>query len=297
MVIKCDACEAPGAKSRCSACKVVVYCNTTCAKQHWKAGHKSLCKAMVENRQRIEEVDSRMDSIIARLQDAVKDEELCCVCLENALTVDNSFFLPCNHFLCGECIYKLPEELRVVENEDGETLSETLNRRARCPLCRAELPRGESHMQYLYECAGQLLQRANRLPEGSEDRLILCAYSRSQSKLIDKFFLDLLARETPSRYVKANYDRMKPLLEILEVDTRLCEGTAVACISKAQELLIDERFSDEKAIRVGFHISIGESYIELKEFDKAKLEFFRGLKIRIGWAIRVVWVLPFSLAL
>ena len=279
MVVKCDACEAIGATSRCSACKTSVYCNSTCAKKHWKAGHREVCKAWVDNRKRIEEVDLKVDTIIARIQGLENDKETCCICLESALSIDNSFFLPCKHFLCGKCVYKLPEKHHVVEDEDGDR--EVLRiERAKCPLCRAELPEMNAWLQYLYESACELIQRANRLPKGSEERAFLCSYSSHQCRLLENFLLDIISEKGPSNNSVANHGRISKLLDLVLVDIRLCEGNPEACLEKAQELLSNGSFSDNKPRRVDLFIKIGESYVELKDFEKAtKLGFLEALKL------------------
>jgi len=41
----CGSCEREGAKSRCSICKVVYYCNKDCQTGHWKI-HKTVCPVM-----------------------------------------------------------------------------------------------------------------------------------------------------------------------------------------------------------------------------------------------------------
>ena len=274
MVIKCDACETVGATSRCSACKVAIYCNNNCAKQHWKAGHKDMCKAWVDQRKRIEDKDIKIDGILSKLNGAIEHNETCCICLESVLSMNNSFFLPCSHFLCGKCIYKLPEKHTVVTNEHGETLETERIENATCPLCRVVLPEQNAWLQYLYQSACELIQRANRLPEGNETRITLCSYSRSQSNLITKWFVDMMSEKGLSTNMKDNYERMSKLLEILEVDTRLCEGNAEGCLEKAQELLASGRFESSKDRRIDLLIKIGESYMQLSDFENASKKGF-----------------------
>ena len=46
---ECDSCGAKGARSRCSGCNCVWYCNKSCQRYAWKTqGHKNACKTMRE---------------------------------------------------------------------------------------------------------------------------------------------------------------------------------------------------------------------------------------------------------
>ena len=46
--VKCNACRAPGAKSRCKQCMSVQYCDRQCQVSHWPF-HKAMCKVMRGN--------------------------------------------------------------------------------------------------------------------------------------------------------------------------------------------------------------------------------------------------------
>ena len=280
MVVKCDACNAVGATLRCSACKTAVYCDSKCAKRDWKAGHNELCKAWVDQMKRIEGMDVKIDSLMAKLDRMEQDQETCCICLESKLSIEDSYFLPCRHFLCGRCIYKLPAKHTVITNEHGETVGIEKIENANCPLCRAKLPDQNAWLQYLYQSACELIQRANRLPEGCEARVKLCSYARSQSRLITKWFTDTIAEKGTSENMKSNYERMSKLLDILEVEIRLCEGNAEGCLQKAQELLSSGKYDDSNNRRVDLLIKVGESHMQLRDFEKAtKLGFLEAFKL------------------
>ena len=172
--------------------------------------------------------------------------------------------MPCHHFLCGTCIYNLPEKHAIVTNEQNEILETEKVENATCPLCRTVLPEQNAWLQYLYQSACELIQRANRLPKGNETRMMLCSYSRSQSNLITKWFVNMISEKGLSTNMKDNYERMSKFLEILEVDTRLCEDNAEGCLEKAQELLSSGRFESSKDRRIDLLIKI-TMYIPLKE--------------------------------
>jgi hypothetical protein len=51
---RCDSCKGAvpyaNIKNKCSRCKRVYYCNETCQRAHWKAGHKQMCRPYRETR-------------------------------------------------------------------------------------------------------------------------------------------------------------------------------------------------------------------------------------------------------
>ena len=132
----------------------------------------------------------------------------------------------------------------------------------------------------MYQSACELIQRANRLPAGNESRMILCSYARSQSKLIDSWFVDQMSDRGISTSMQDNHERMKKLLDILEVDIRLCEGNGEGCLEKAKELLASGKYENSKDRRIDLLIKVGESYMLLGDFEKAtSLGFLEAFKL------------------
>lgn len=251
----CDSCSKPNPKFKCSACKCFLYCSKECSKLHWKSGHREECKAWTARAQEIKIVDERVDAILSKVT-TLSSDDVCSICLEE-LNGANMFALPCNHFLCGICIFQMPATIRSI---DGEAIQEPPS----CPQCRAALPSIENLVQYLYQSAVELLQRANRRPLSS-DKYLLCTFARAQYKLIESF-IDKVANVSIDL---SNFN-------LLEVDILLCEGNSEECISAANKLL-EGKFPLLQ--RINLLIQIGKSYILLSKFEDAKVSFISAFRL------------------
>ncbi|CAO2657957.1 Nn.00g072170.m01.CDS01 [Neocucurbitaria sp. VM-36] len=71
------------------------------------------------------------EDVIGRLKEAASDSFECPICLE--ADPNPTIIVPCGHTVCGECVQKLIDPARLIQegNEEGST--------AKCPHCRGEL--------------------------------------------------------------------------------------------------------------------------------------------------------------
>ena len=265
--MQCDSCNEPTPKFKCSSCKLSSYCNKDCAKRHWVSGHKQECKTWVEHFEKIRIEDEKIDAILIKLK-SLEAEDVCSVCLE-AFSVANVFALPCDHFICGVCVFKLPG--RIYSDDDVTVAEEPPT----CPLCRAPMPLIAHMLQYLYESAAGLLQRANRSPL-SEDKYLLCTFARSQCKSIELFLNEIQGDSVIS---ENNYQSFHLMFSLLDVGTLLCEGKADECIAVARQLLDANSPPLTLDMKIDLLIDIGKGYILLSQFVDAKLSFFSALQM------------------
>eukprot|EP01084_Bolivina_argentea_P110675 197580_1 len=59
----CAHCNKPSATSKCSACQLPYYCNTSCQSSHWKSVHKKQCKFFRQNSKPQHQLDTFLQSI------------------------------------------------------------------------------------------------------------------------------------------------------------------------------------------------------------------------------------------
>ncbi|KAF1851473.1 uncharacterized protein K460DRAFT_270246 [Cucurbitaria berberidis CBS 394.84] len=71
------------------------------------------------------------EDVIGRLKEAASDSFECPICLE--ADPNPTIIVPCGHTICGECVQKLIDPARLIQegNEEGAT--------AKCPHCRGDL--------------------------------------------------------------------------------------------------------------------------------------------------------------
>ena len=150
----CIVCASPS-KHHCPKCKTL-YCSKDCQRADWKAGHKSACKQLTADYERLATIPKKKkdppvvmlpeNNPAARKLSAAQSRFLveqektadknqawrgtCGVCLE-LLPIDLSqkcYFPCCNNFICKVCSIKCA----------------TIGRDDRCPLCRASCPASEA---------------------------------------------------------------------------------------------------------------------------------------------------------
>ncbi len=246
-MVSCDSCSSASAKFRCGACKCNYYCNKTCATNHWKAGHKAECKFIVKHIEDFRAKDDNINKTATKLDDAHRLREECCICL-NALVRDSSFILPCKHVLCDECVY--------------QQLNHTRDTTTTCPLCRAPLPR--NIIQYMYQVGSEFVQRANRLPSGSPERMALCQSARIQLQKCNELF------EICRDIGHYDYEKNHFLMCVFEVDICLSEGLADETIAKATALIDKATELNNVMMKIHLKCQIGRSHILLGEFSQAE---------------------------
>ena len=226
------------------------------------------------------------------------DGEVCCVCLE-AVYPTSVFVLPCNHSVCGKCIYRLPGR---IEKCNGKIIS---SESPLCPMCRAPLPQISDLPQYLYASAGRLLKRVNiitsyfkdeslilfffsllsfetsllfclslslfeavHLPFASEKRRVLCSYARSQVHLIMNFASQI--RSLGGSNGENSYHNMMTPLSILIVSILLCEGNTDNCRLEAEKLLKKHSLVNMTLeMRLDILLTMADSFVHAKEYHKA----------------------------
>ena len=253
----CDSCKKKDPKFKCSACKCYYYCSKECAKLHWVSGHKEECKAIATNSERIKNIDTRVDETLIKLK-GLTDDDVCSICLER-FNITNVFTLPCNHFLCGICIFELPGKINATEDGEFEEKPPT------CPQCRAEMPPINNLLQYLYEKSVQMVQRLNRCPLLSDKQLI-CTFVRNQYKLIDSY---LNALESESDYKTINRESINFVWGLLDVDILLLEKKADECIIAANNVLEKNSSLLDIEMKIQLYIQIGKSYILKSSYKDA----------------------------
>ncbi|XP_052094665.1 ankyrin repeat and MYND domain-containing protein 2-like [Mytilus californianus] len=70
----CTTCGEIKAEKKCSACKMVNYCNQTCQKLHWST-HKKFCKSLAEQYIRIEEMKKKEEELKQKEEELKKHAE------------------------------------------------------------------------------------------------------------------------------------------------------------------------------------------------------------------------------
>lgn len=244
-MVPCDFCKAPEAKFKCSACKCNYYCNQTCASNHWKKGHKADCKFLSNHIAEFNSEDKKISSSITKLEEAHSSKQECCICLD-VLVRETSFILSCQHILCDECVFGQ------LNNADAKI----------CPLCRTPLPTSSNIFQYMYEVGVKFVQRANRLPRGSPERMPLCQSARYQRQKIIEYLT--IGREYG---FGGNFEF---LMSIFDVEISVAEGLAEDAITKANPLIVQARGMNDKMMQINLHCQVGTSYILLEDFVEAE---------------------------
>lgn len=70
----CTTCGEIKAEKKCSACKMVNYCNQNCQKLHWST-HKKFCKSLAEEYVKIEEMKRKEEELKEKEEEVKKQEE------------------------------------------------------------------------------------------------------------------------------------------------------------------------------------------------------------------------------
>lgn len=183
-------------------------------------------------------------------------EDKCCICLEE-LSISNAFILRCNHFICNKCIFELPGK------EVGEEYNEEC---PNCPLCRANMPKISDLLQYLYEMAAMFVQRAYRLPQGSEERLQCCSAAKNQTAKMQHFL-----NQFP-------IGQLQLYLKLVDADLTVCEG-----LDPRKGLELAKELLGKKDLNLSFRIdqliNTRDCYLMLEEFNEALKSFTEAFKL------------------
>ena len=114
----CSNCGRGGATAQCIHCKLALYCNRTCQKQHWKTSHKEQCKALAHAKSAaVVEPQSNSTGAVPRPQapgPRSGDGERglahpCPICLvheDDFVDKQNEYDMctECGQMICGECM-------------------------------------------------------------------------------------------------------------------------------------------------------------------------------------------------
>ncbi len=192
--------------------------------------------------------DKHISSSNLKLEEAHSSKKECCICLD-VLVRETSFILPCQHILCDDCVFAQ------LNNAVAKT----------CPLCRTSLPTSSNIFQYMYEVGVKFVQRANRLPLGSPERIPLCQSARYQREKIIEYLT--IGREYG---FDGNFEF---LMAIFDVDISVAEGLAEDAITKAKPLIVQAREINDKMMQINLHCQSGKSYILLGNFIEAEKSY------------------------
>ncbi len=228
----CDKCEKPNAPVKCSQCKCMYYCDRNCQKLHWKE-HKHICKALTvgHDEQRTHLAKTLEAKKVLDSDSENKEDWECAICLEH---VECPVVLPCSHKFCFPCL---------------NMHNNSLHLEGTCPLCRSEMP--NNLHQYVYQNAVMFLRRANSQPLGSEQRLLHLGMAQ------------LELRKLPTADVESSAE-----LKFCVGDIHLSFGEFEVALEVYNSL---KSRIYKKRMLTNLHINISEAYINLNQFESAKL--------------------------